>query len=163
MAETKKAENTEEARKVDPAEFQIDAKELTEAFGQTMENLIKMAVPVSIAEQVQKMIDEHETNYIEHEDEIAVLNISTASLQKNDCIPGYIDVPCTPTRFTKGGLRVKDRYPVKINFVPSGQEIYNWAIITRGEWDEAQKSREGEMLTNEQMVAAQMLRTGGAI
>lgn len=152
-----------EEKKVKDEDFVVDAKELAGEMGKTMEQIIKMAVPKSLVEAVQKVIDEHESNYIEHEDKVAVLNISTASLQKNDCVPGYIDVPRSPTKFTDGGLIVKDRYKVKINFVPSGQEIYKWAIVPIEEWEAAQSDKEGQMLSSEQMIATQMLRTGGAI
>lgn len=164
MAEEKKEAEVETGgKKIDPSRVVIEAADFAEAMGVQMENLIKMAVPKSLAETVQKLIDEHETNIIEHDDEYAVLDISTASLQKNDCIPGYVDIVCSPAKFTKGGLMVKDRYPVKINFVPSGQEIYQWSLHPKEEWDKAQESNTGQMMSNEQMIASQILRTGGAI
>lgn len=159
MDETK---NTE-AKKVKPEDFVISAKDMAAEMGKTMEQLIKMSVPQSLAETVQRMIDEHETNYILHEDEYAVLDISTGSLQKCDCIPGYVDIPRSPTQFTKGGLVVKDRYMVKINLVPVGQMIHEWTIVSKEKFEEGLTEKAGQMLSNEQTIAAQILRTGGAI
>jgi len=159
MADTK---NTE-AKKIKPEDFTIPAKDFAEEMGKTMEQIINMSVPKSLAEVVQRMIDEHETNYIVHEDEYAVLDISTASLQKTDCIPGYVDIPRSPAQFTSGGLIVKDRYPVQINLVPVGQEIHEWTIVSKEKWEKDLGDKTGQMLSNEQVVAAQILRTGGSV
>jgi len=167
MVEKKKVENTtqeekEERKKIDP-NVEINTADFAQAMGDVMERIIKMSVPANLADRVQRLIDEHESNIVEHPDEYAVLDISTSSLQSTDCIPGYVDIPRRPAEFTNGGLMVKDRYRVKINFVPVGEELHEWTIVNKKKWDEEKGKRKGEMMGNEQQIAAMILRTGGAI
>ena len=135
--------------------------EVAEALETGFDALIKKAIPPGAQARLLELQEAHDSIYIDHEDKVAVLDLSTAAVDKIDAIPGFFFEESRPRLFTAQGLIKIHRYPVVINFVPKTEYIYEFAIIDKAEWESHIASQGGPMMSQAQMVAGLMRRSAG--
>ena len=138
------------------------------------------AIPEGLQAKVARQKVEHESNYIDHDDQVAVFDFTTRALSESDAVPGHYMIVSGPdvvnhpeleelgitteVLFTKQKLRKTHRWRTVINFLPSPRWTYEVTICSKKSWDEfASKKQTGALLPNEQQAAAFMLRAGGAV
>jgi hypothetical protein len=136
--------------------------------------LVQSVVPQGVQERINQLQKEHQSNYREHDDVVAVLDVSSTMLAEIDGIPGYLDVPTGKpapgetvarhqAQFTQQGLLVSDRYKVVINFLPAPERKYEFTLVPINEWEEYARKQGGSFgLNSEQKIASFMLRAGAA-
>lgn len=130
--------------------------------------LLERALPRDVKEFVDKYVANMESQFVDQvaavsesgKDEVAVLDISTATLSTTDAIPGFIEEEM-PGVVTKEGLPKVKRWKLVVNHIPVTDPVY--AVATGVPLEEyvaeAAKKSKG-MLDGHSEVASVMLRTG---
>lgn len=136
----------------------------------TEADVLRMNIPENLREKIEKQEADHVPNYRLHPEHVAVCEVSMASLDKLDGIPGFYDVVTgTPDSLEKGlsdkaeftiqGLRITDRFVTVINNIPADEWINEWIIVPREEWLESRsKQADSALLSSHTEIAGIMRR-----
>jgi hypothetical protein len=155
MADDKK-ETTEET-----TEEPLGTKEILESLhtqGDVLKALAEQAIPSNTKNILEKLNNEFVSPYLEVEDKIAILEVSTADLAYCDGWPGYIERDI-PGQFTPQGLQIRARYPLAIHYVPDMNTRHSLTILSKENWAKIQKPQ-SVGIPNQSMLAALTLRAG---
>ncbi len=148
------------------------AEEETKKPPLTLDQVLKMNLPEDIREKLEKQDADHEDNFRPHLDQVAVCEVSMASLDKLDGIPGFYDVITgTPesmefglserAEFTRQGLRVTDRFQTVINILPIDEWRMEWIIVDRKEWEDSKSAQSNMALLESHTGVAALMRRAG--
>lgn len=152
-----------------------EVKEQTKPPILSMDQVMRLQLPLEAREALEKLDKEHVSNYRLHPEYVAVCEISMASLDKIDGIPGFYDVVTgTPAsqehkmdgkslseraEFTPQGLRIADRFKTVINNIPEDEWINEWIIVPLEEWLESRsKQADSALLSSHTEIAGIMRR-----
>lgn len=138
----------------------------------TMEQVMRLNLPPEARELLEKMDKDHEDNFRLHPDQVAVCEVSMASLDKLDGIPGFYDVITgTPesmdfglserAEFTRQGLRFTDRFNTVINILPIDEWCMEWIIVGKEEWEESKSAQSNMALLGSHTGVAALMRRAG--
>lgn len=138
----------------------------------TLEQVLRLDLPDDIRVKLEKLDDAHEDNFRSHQDQVAVCEVSMASLDKLDGIPGFYDVITgipesidkglsDRAEFTAQGLRITDRFNTVINILPIDEWRMEWIIVSKKEWEESKGEQDNMALLGSHTGVAALMRRAG--